>query len=275
MSDQTPFANRLTWRTTRTMRVAGVEIPVAENLRVSTDERAGWDSAVAGVRPGGRAKNLVKTVLWPIRRVSENVFGHQFLQRPLGRWIRRYADQSTVFLECGPGDMSLRRFLPAGVAYNAIEFAISEFQVRRVLAHDPRVNLAMASIEDIPLADNSVTMVACVEMFMHVPDFEKGLREVVRVCRPGAKVLVTVANGHCTKARVKGPNPHFVHLFTEAAFREAAARAGLHVLEHFQTGLWIPVPQALIGGHSMHVPWRSKREVDNCYFVYLFEVHKG
>ncbi|MBX3388034.1 MAG: class I SAM-dependent methyltransferase [Phycisphaeraceae bacterium] len=274
MSSGTTFKQRLAWQTTRSIEVCGITIPVSEALAVSRSGDAGWDSYVAGIRPNSKPKSAMKSLIWPILRASENVLGHQFLQYTLARWIRRYANERTAFLECGPGDMSLRRFLPPAIAYNAIEFGLSEFQVRRVLARDPRVNLVLGSIESIPLADSCVDMVACVEMLQHVPDVEKGLREIARVCKPGAKVMVTVANGHCVKVKRKGANKHFVHLFTEAAFRGHAKRAGLKVLEHEQTGKWVPVPQKLIGGHSMHLPIRSAREEDNCYFVYLFEVQK-
>lgn len=268
------FNQRLAWQTTRSIEVCGITVPVSESLAVSHSGEAGWDSYIAGIRPNSKSKSAMKSLVWPILRISQNIFGHQFLQHTLAGWIRKYACDETAFLECGPGDMSLRRFLPPSIAYNAIEFGLSEFQVRRVLARDGRVNLVLGSIESIPLADNSVDMVACVEMLQHVPDVDTGLREIVRVCRPGAKVMVTVANGHCTKVKKKGANRHFVHLFTEADFRGRAERAGLRVLEHVQTGRWVPVPQKLIGGHSMHLPIRSAREEDNCYFVYLFEVQK-
>ncbi len=268
------IANRLPFTTTKSIEVAGVRIPVSEYLAVERTREAGLDSYIAGVRPNTGIKRRVKAVLWPLIRASENIFGHQFLQYRLARWIRKYATKETTFLECGPGDMSLRRFLPKGIAYNAIDFGISEFNVTRIVARDPRVNIAIASIESIPLADNCVDMAACVEMMQHVPDVDKGLRELVRVCRNGAKVMITVANGHCTKVKVKGANKHFIHLFTDADFRGRAERAGLKVLEAEQTGKWIPFPQWLIGGHSMHLPIRSAKEVDNSYFVYLFEVQK-
>ncbi|MBX3379554.1 MAG: class I SAM-dependent methyltransferase [Phycisphaeraceae bacterium] len=274
MTNGTSFKQRLSWTTTRTMEVCGLKIPVSESLAISRSGDAGWDSNVAGVRPNSSLKSTMKRMIWPVIRFSENILGHQFLQYTLARWIRKYANENTAFLECGPGDMSLRRFLPRAIAYNAVEFGVSEFQVRRVLARDPRVNLVLGSIESIPLADNSVDMVACVEMLQHVPDVDKGLSELVRVCRPGAKVMVTVANGHCVKVKTKGANKHFVHLFTEADFRARAERAGLQVLEHEQVGKWVPVPQSLIGGHSMHLPIHSKAEEDNCYFVYLFGVQK-
>lgn len=86
--------------------------------------------------------------------------------------------------------------------------------------------------------------------------------------------MVTVANGHCKKVKTKGPNKHFIHLFTEASFRARVEAAGLKVLEHEQVGVWVPVPSKLIGGHSMHWPTTGKSEYENCYFVYLLEVVK-
>jgi SAM-dependent methyltransferase len=265
---------RLAWRTTKSVEVLGVPIPVSESLAVNRTDEAGWNSFVAGIRPNSGLKSAIKGLLWPLRRASENILGHQFLQYRLAKWMRRYADSNTVFLECGPGDMSIRRFLPRDLAYNAVEFGLSEFQVRRVLKRDRRVNLCLGSIEDLPIADDCVTMVACVEMLQHVPNVDKALRELRRVCVNGAKIMVTVANGHCKKVKTKGPNKHFIHLFTEAAFRARVEAAGLKVLEHEQVGVWVPVPSRLIGGHSMHLPLKGKSEYENCYFVYLLEVVK-
>jgi len=96
----------------------------------------------------------------------------------------------------------------------------------------------------------------------------------VRVGKLGAKVMATVANGHCVKVKHKGANRHFMHLFTEADIRGRMERAGLRVLEHEQTGKWVNVPEKMIGGHSMHLPISSPKEEENCYFVYLLEVGK-
>ncbi len=235
---------------------------------------AGLDQAFAGIRPNSRASILTKSIAWPIARAADEILGHQYLQHQLGKWLRRYAGPDTVFLECGPGDMSFRRFLPKGVAYNTIEFAVSEFQVHRVAKRDPAVNLCLASITDIPVDNDTCDIIACIEMLEQIPEIDRALEEIKRVAKPGAKLLCTIGNGRSDKVLQKGKNRVYANFWTDDEFLALTERHGFKLREHYQTGRWIPLPRWLTS-RSMHLPISSPEEHRNSYFVYLFDIPKG
>ncbi|MFN9974154.1 MAG: hypothetical protein ACK58T_30075, partial [Phycisphaerae bacterium] len=87
MSSSIDYHGRLTWRTTKSVEVLGVHIPVSESLAVNRTDEAGWNSFVAGIRPNSGLKSAIKSLLWPLRRASENILGHQFLQYRLAKWM--------------------------------------------------------------------------------------------------------------------------------------------------------------------------------------------
>jgi SAM-dependent methyltransferase len=264
---------KIEWRTTKSVPCAGMTIPVAEGLPISTRDDAGLDQSLPGIRPNSARSIATKSMAWPFTRPLEEFFGHQWLQHQLGKWLQRYATSETCFLECGPGDMSFRRFLPPGVAYNTIEFAVSEFQIHRVVKKDPRVNFCIASITDIPVADNTCDIVACIEMLQQTIPADQAMSEIRRVAKPGAKLLCTIGNGKCDKVERKGKNRVYAHFWSDAEFQAIAAKAGFQLLEHYQTGRWIPFPR-WITHRPLHLPITSKDEYYNSYFVYLFEIQK-
>lgn len=256
------------------MSAAGVTLPVAEGLVVESRADAGRTQALPGIRPNTPRQLLLKRLAWPLQKFTDVFRGHPFTQRVMGRWIRRNAGPGTTFLEVGPGDMTMRRFLPPGVAYNALDFAVSEFQLQRVVKRDPRVNLVIASVTDIPLADNSVDMLAAIEMLQQIDDIEKALSEIARVCRPGAKVIISIGNGRSYKYARRGPNPWYVHHWSYEEFRSLAERHGLHLLNSRRMMVWVPLPDWLARRSSFHLPISAKNDYYNCYFLYLFEVKK-
>lgn len=268
------FRNRLAWRTSRTVTAAGVTLPVAEGLEIETRADAGRTQSLPGIRPNTPRQMLVKRLAWPIQKFTDVFRGLPFTQRVMGKWIRRHAGAQTTFLEIGPGDMSMRRFVPRSVAYNALDFAVSEFQVRRVVARDPRVNLVIASVTDIPLPDSCVDMLAAIEMLQQVDEIDRALSELVRVCRPGAKVIISIGNGRSYKYARRGPNPWYVHHWTYEEFRALAERHGLHVLNSRRMMVWVPLPEWLARRSSFHLPVSARDDFYNCYFLYLFEVKK-
>ena len=262
--------NRLQWTTPKRIEAAGLSLPVSASLRTSTRADAGTAPDLAGVRPNSSRQMLLKRLAWPVARASQAVRGHQYVHYILAKWLRSRLGPTTTFLEVGPGDMSFRRFLPADMAYNAIDFAVSEFQLRRVVARDPRVNLAIASVTDIPLPDACVDVVVAVEVLQHVGDIERGMAEIRRVMRPGGAFLVSVGNGESYKVERRGRNPYYVHFWNFAGFRELAERHGFRLVDSRQTGRWVPVPKWM-SRESVHLPLSSSDERANCMFLYFFE----
>lgn len=267
-------STRLTWRTTKTTQAAGVSVPVAEGLDLEVRADAGNTQALPGIRPNTPRQMRLKRLALPVHRLADVLRGQPFTQRLLGRWIRGAMGPGKVFLEAGPGDMSMRRFVPRECDYNAIDFAVSEFQLDRVVKHEPRVNLCIASITDIPLADNSVDVFAAIEMLQQIDAIDDALKEITRVCRPGARVIVSIGNGKSFKYAKRGPNPWYVHHWTHDEFASLAARHGLTRLDSRRMMVWVPLPEWLAGRFSYHLPLTAKNDYYNCYFHYLFEVRK-
>jgi SAM-dependent methyltransferase len=64
--------------------------------------------------------------------------------------------------------------------------------LRKAHALVPRARLLQADVCDLPLDDASVDAVVSANLFEHVPEDVEGLREVLRVLRPGAVAVVVV-----------------------------------------------------------------------------------
>ncbi len=77
-----------------------------------------------------------------------------FIEREVGKLIKKYLRHNTVFLDIGCGDMSLVRFLPRNLWYNAIDISLSKFHPKRVLnkrSLDSFYNIAWKS--ELPIAN--------------------------------------------------------------------------------------------------------------------------
>ena len=46
-------------------------------------------------------------------------------------------------------------------------------------------------IDNIPVPDNSFDLVICTEVFEHIPEPIKAMQELVRICKPNGKILIT------------------------------------------------------------------------------------
>lgn len=259
------------WRTDRRISILGMELPISERLELQRRADAGLTQALPGLRPDTPDSMRRKRMLRPVQHALGGLFGNKFLQRPLGRWLREAADENTVFLECGPGDLSFRHYLPEGLVYNTVEFAVSEFNLDRVVKRDPRVNFCFGSITDLPVADNTCTVVACIEMLQQIDEIDRALSEVARVLRPGGLFLCTMSNGFSRKFEAKGKNAYFAHHWSDADFRGLLRGHGFEIHEGYQTGRWVPLPAWMTTSYSLHLPITSKDERDNCYFVYRCE----
>lgn len=265
------MTGRIDWTTDRTVEAAGLRLPVAPGLTLHHAPDAGSAQDRPGIRPETPRRMLLKSILWPLARTIETplYLGHGFLHRMLAREIRRRQNATTAFLEIGCGDMRLRHALRRDIAYNAVDFSFSQFQLSRV-AGSPRVNLCVASVNALPVRDGVVTLGACVEVLHQIDDLGGALGEMRRVCAPGACLLVTVPNGYSRKYRAVGPAPFIRHYFTRDSFAAAAERAGFRVARADSIGRWVRLPRRLFRS-PMQLPLRSPREEDNSYFVFTLE----
>lgn len=83
----------------------------------------------------------------------------------------------------------------------------------------------VADVQSMPMSDNSFDSAICIEVLEHVPNPEKALRELLRVLKPGGKLVFSV--------------PHFLYLhnepydfyrYTKYGLQELAQRVGFRVV---------------------------------------------
>lgn len=258
---------KLDWTTTGSVAVGPFSVPCAPEIKPEFGARAGWDQ-VAGIRTDSPRKRLLKAVAWPLSSLSNELVGNAYCHRGVGRWIRRHATPDTTFLEIGCGPLSLRKYLPAGVWYNGLDIAFSEFQVRRALRL-ARVNLLLGDAGAIPAPDDSVSMIGSCQAFMHMPHFDHVAGEMHRVCKPGAKIACSIGNYFCHKYAVLGPNGDIKQRWTFDEFPEVMRRHGFALLDRRMAGRWFRV-----GRRNYELPLSSLDERHNSNFLYLFEAVK-
>ena len=80
----------------------------------------------------------------------------------------------------------------------------------------------------LPFVDASFDLVTCLDVLEHTPDDRATLRELGRVCRPGAALIVTVPAYEALWSRHDEVNRH-CRRYTASRLRRAASEAGLVV----------------------------------------------
>ena len=137
-----------------------------------------------------------------------------------------------------------RRLLDAELADRARRFAgrvleIGALRARRGGFRPPNVGVSwlrldiaqtehpdvVADVQHLPVRDDSLDWVVCLEMLQYVASPDTAVREIARVLRPGGATVVSVPFLH----RSDGPTDR--HRFTETRVRELLAAPGLRV-EH-------------------------------------------
>lgn len=118
-------------------------------------------------------------------------------------------------LDAGAGKLPHRHLLKElGVNYVSLDFKQTH----------PELDI-VADVQKMPMEDSSFDSAICIEVLEHVPNPEEALREILRVLKPGGKLVFSV--------------PHFLYLhnepydfyrYTKYGLAELANRAGFHVI---------------------------------------------
>ncbi|BBL70888.1 class I SAM-dependent methyltransferase [Methylogaea oryzae] len=111
-----------------------------------------------------------------------------------GAWRQRLWSEAGAgrILEVGVGTGKNFPYHPPGADITAIDFSAAMLsRARNKLGQSPAaVELLPMDVERLDFPDNSFDTVAASFVFCSVPLPVKGLREVLRVCKPGGRVLL-------------------------------------------------------------------------------------
>ena len=101
-----------------------------------------------------------------------------------------------VDVGCGTGHMLLalrNRLATHDLCLTGLDF--SAVAVNRCRSLLPEATFVVGDLYESLLPAGAYDLVLCVETLEHVPDPQVALRELLRLCRPGGKMVLTVPNG--------------------------------------------------------------------------------
>jgi SAM-dependent methyltransferase len=144
-----------------------------------------------------------------------------------------------IVIDVGCGDGGALRFCAEKGAYVILADLDAErvSQAASWIAEkaEGRVEKHITDANPLPLADESVTRVICMEMLEHVDDPAVVMAELVRIGRPGARYLITVPDTVQEKMQQHlAPasyfeKPNHIRIFERADFEKLVRGAGLTI----------------------------------------------
>lgn len=257
--------NRLGFKLNQTLKVGDYNVLYDPKLSDQKNQ-----IAESGIRRDSKLKGFIKTILWPAFSLRSYLLVDGFIKIEVGKLIKKYIRDDTIFLEVGCGNMSLRRFLPKSLCYSAFDISLSEFQLKRALREGERINIALFSATTIPLDSSTVSLIVSTGVFEHILDIDKALSEIYRVLKPEGILIVRIPNNYCYKYQKKGPHPEHVTNWSFNGFKEYMNQHSFKCLEGYMKGYWIPLPLWLTK-ISYQLPIVSKEEFYNTDFFFVFQ----
>lgn len=258
--------SRVHWHIDNYERVGDLVIPVDLNIMPGYNQGC-------GLKRNGKYLGRLKRLLWPIVKFRNFFLVDGFIDRAVGKLIRQFCNSDTVFLEVGCGSMELRKYLPPNVMYNAFDLEIADFHICRVLDNSDTCNISIASATDIPLKDDTVSLVAATETFEHIPEIDSAVKEIFRITVDGGILICTIPNNFCDKYMHKGQHEGHVNSWSFEEFVKFMESKKFRLRSGFMRGRWIPIP-TFITNLSVQLPITSTKEFRNTNFFFVFEVVK-
>jgi SAM-dependent methyltransferase len=152
---------------------------------------------------------------------------------------------------CGSG-RTLQELVHYGEV-SGIELNAEAAELARSRGHG---EVQIGRLEDLPWPDASFDLITCLDVVEHVPDDVAALAELLRVCRPGGWLLVTVPAYQALWSLHDEANHHY-RRYGRRSLRAAATTAGWHVerLSSFNSLLLAPaaavrLAQRRLGTHN-------------------------
>jgi ubiquinone/menaquinone biosynthesis C-methylase UbiE len=135
---------------------------------------------------------------------DEDFIASQYLNESRLKFYDCVADQcaklivgptDVVDVGFGTGHFLLSLQERAGAPLHLAGMDFSTVAVARAKALVPEADLREADAYDIPWPENSFSLVVCMEMLEHLKSPGTALEQLVRICRPGGSIVLTVPNG--------------------------------------------------------------------------------
>lgn len=118
---------------------------------------------------------------------------------PLIRMVQPLNGKTVADLGIGTGSLAFRAIeLGAPARIIGIDFSRTGLCLSRSISNQPRfggtdIDLVQADLERIPLANRSVDVVISQATINLLPNKSMAMKEIARICRPGAKVAISDA----------------------------------------------------------------------------------
>lgn len=110
-------------------------------------------------------------------------------------------DEGKTLLDVGAGWMGVAQFaVTHGVPgrYIAIDFSVVARQ--RTIEMAPTLDYRIGDATTLPFPDESFDRVACGELIEHFHDPTRLVNELVRVCKPGGRIIISTLDANCEAA---------------------------------------------------------------------------
>jgi ubiquinone/menaquinone biosynthesis C-methylase UbiE len=131
------------------------------------------------------------------REKYSRIAGHyETLEKPLDRFFCPLRERAVSFvrgktLEVGVGVGKTLRYYPKDVELCAVDAVPEAIDIAREKARRLNLNACfeVADVEKLPFSDDSFDTVLSSFVFCTVPNPEKGMREILRVLKPGGRAI--------------------------------------------------------------------------------------
>ena len=119
---------------------------------------------------------------------------HELRYRRVTREVLRAAVAGDTVVDVGCASGLVLDRVHARVPIRRVGFDLAGYGLRERMARPCPPLLAQAVVEDIPLREGIADVVVFSEVIEHLVDAYAGLRDVSRICRPGATLVLTTNN---------------------------------------------------------------------------------
>ena len=142
-----------------------------------------------------------------VREFYDDVYYREVINRnPLGFHLRRLAQRlgpwigrRTLDVACGAGSW-LQAIAEQGAITAGIDISQVALEVCRKVV--PKAELHCGAAERLPFADRQFDFISCLGALEHFLDIEAALREMIRVAKPDASILLLVPNADFLPTRL-------------------------------------------------------------------------